>query len=91
MSLHPTVAAIVVAMLALSLLLVGYRTLRGPTGVDRVLGIDMLAYVAIGIIACVVLVTGHVVLVDVAAVLGLIAFIGTVAFARYGFGRGASS
>ena len=91
MSLHPIVAAAVAAMLALSFALVSYRTFRGPTDVDRVLSLDMLAYVAIGLIATLVLTTGLAVLVDVAVVLGLIAFIGTVAFARYGIGVGGRS
>jgi multicomponent Na+:H+ antiporter subunit F len=91
MILHPSVATVVAIMLAASFVLVSYRTLRGPSAIDRVLGLDMLAYVAIAIIATAVLVTGHAVVVDVAVVLGLIAFIGTVAFAGYGLGRGGSS
>ena len=91
MSLHPVVAIAVATMLALSFALVSYRTLRGPSAVDRVLGLDMLAYVAVGMVATLVMTTGYSVLVDVAVVLGLIAFIGTVAFARYALGEGGSS
>ena len=89
--MHPAVATAVAAMLAISLALVAYRTMRGPSAADRVLGLDMLAYVAIGIIAMLALVSGHMVFVDVAVVLGLIGFIGTVAFARYGLDEGSGS
>lgn len=88
MSLHPWMAIGVAVMLAVSFALVAYRVLKGPTGEDRILGIDMLAYVAIGLIALFAMGTGYFVLVDVAVVLALIAFIGTVAFAHYGFARG---
>ena len=42
------VGVLVSVMLAISFALVAHRTLRGPTQIDRILGVDMLGYVAVG-------------------------------------------
>ena len=71
------------AALAVSFALVLARLLRGPSLPDRVVALDTMAFLAIGFIALYTIVTGEPVLLDAATTMALIAFLGTVAFARY--------
>jgi multicomponent Na+:H+ antiporter subunit F len=63
--------------------LVVVRLVQGPTLADRVVALEVLAAVAIGFIATYVVGTGTRALLDTALVLALVAFVATVAFARY--------
>lgn len=76
-------AAVVLAILALSALLAFVRIVRGPTLPDRVVAIDLIATVAVGVLATSAIAFDQPALLQPALVLGLIAFLGTVAFARY--------
>lgn len=71
------------AALSTAFALVLVRLIRGPSLPDRVVALDTMAYLAIGFIAVYTLVTRQSVLLDAATTLALIAFLGTVAFARY--------
>lgn len=71
------------AALSAAFALVLVRLIRGPSLPDRVVALDTMAYLAIGFIAVYTLVTRQSVLLDAATTLALIAFLGTVAFARY--------
>lgn len=70
-------------MIALALLLVFARLARGPSLADRVIALDLMAVLAVGLIAMVTLETNQPVFLDAAIVLALVAFLGTVAFGRY--------
>lgn len=59
------------------------RLLRGPSLPDRVVALDLMSVLVVGLIAVHTVRSGYTVYLDVAIVLGLIAFLGTVAFARY--------
>jgi multicomponent Na+:H+ antiporter subunit F len=63
-----------------ALLISMYRLLCGPTLADRVVALDLMSTVAVGAMGLIALITGHVVYMDVAIVLGLVAFLATVAF-----------
>lgn len=78
-------AAIVLALglLTLALLLTVVRVVRGPTLADRVVALDMLVAVAIGLIAVIAFKTGFFLYIDIAIALGLVGFLATVAFARF--------
>lgn len=77
--------ALVIALvvLSLSLLITVVRVVIGPTLPDRVLALDMLSASAIGFVAVLGIRTGHALYADVAIALGLVAFLATVAFARF--------
>lgn len=77
----PVLAAFVLTGLAF--LLVFVRLVRGPSLPDRVVALDMIAFLSVGVIALWTLVTGEAAYLDAALVLALIAFLATVAFARY--------
>lgn len=79
----PVVANIVLFMLSLALILAFIRLVLGPTLPDRVVALDLIAILSVGIIADYDIATNNTVFLDIATVLALIAFLGTVAFARY--------
>jgi multicomponent Na+:H+ antiporter subunit F len=59
------------------------RVLIGPTLPDRVVALDLLASIVIGIVCAYALATGVAAFVDVALAMAILGFLGTVAFARY--------
>jgi multicomponent Na+:H+ antiporter subunit F len=77
------VTYVVMAMLCIALLLAFGRLLRGPSLPDRVVALDLIALLCIGFITMHDIITNDTIFLDVAIVLGLVAFLGTVAFARY--------
>jgi multicomponent Na+:H+ antiporter subunit F len=74
---------IVLGVLSLAAVLGFIRLLRGPSLPDRVVAFDLLATVGVGISAVYSMAHDQPVFLDVAVVLALISFVGTVAFARY--------
>ena len=75
-------------MVGLPLLVIGVvlaflRLLRGPSLPDRVIALDILSVFGIGIIVAFAIATDQPVFIDVASVLALVTFLGTVAFAAY--------
>lgn len=74
---------LVYALLALALLLAFVRLVRGPSLPDRVVSLDLMASLVVGFICAYAIDTNQQVFLDVAIVLALIAFLGTVAFAQY--------
>jgi multicomponent Na+:H+ antiporter subunit F len=70
-------------MLTIAALLAVYRVLRGPSLADRVVALDLIATVVVGITVVYSIYTQTAVILDVAIVFALIAFLGTVAFASY--------
>jgi len=71
------------AMVGLSLILTFVRLVRGPTLPDRVVALDLMGVQSVGMIATYAVVADQPALLDPAAVLALLGFLGTVAFARY--------
>lgn len=70
-------------MILLAIALATWRLLRGPDLADRVVALDMITLLLIGFIGVYAVRTGIDAVLPVAIVIGLIAFLGTVAFARY--------
>jgi multicomponent Na+:H+ antiporter subunit F len=74
---------VIIPLLMLSGALATYRAIVGPSLADRVVALDLLTAVAIGLIAAYAMAVGKPVFLDVALTVGLITFLGTIAFARY--------
>lgn len=74
---------VVLPALALAIVLTMIRLVRGPSFPDRVVALDLLTALGIGLIAVDAIAMGQSVLIDVAIVLALTSFLGTIAFARY--------
>lgn len=71
------------AVCGVAVLLAVVRLVRGPSVADRVVALDLLSAVAVGIIAAWSVAAGDPVYLDVALLVALLAFLGTVAFAAY--------
>ena len=69
-------------ILFISFMMAFIRMALGPTLADRVVALDLIAFITIGFIAVYTLDSGQRAFLDVAITLGLVAFLGTVVFAR---------
>ena len=67
----------------LTILLAVVRLVRGPSLADRVVAVDLLSAVAVGVTGAWAVASDDPVYLDVALLVALIGFLGTVAFARY--------
>lgn len=76
-------AATALALVGGSVLLVLLRLVRGPDLANRVVALDILSVLAVGIAASAAVLSGDDVYLDVALILSLLAFVSTVAFARF--------
>lgn len=81
-------AELALAILGLAAILGLVRLARGPSRADRVVALELLSTIAIGLVAAAAVVAGTSALLDVALILALVSFLGTVAFARYIEGGG---
>lgn len=77
------VTTVALSILGLSLVLAFARLVRGPALEDRALALDLVSTMTVSVAAVAAIRFRSAVYLDVAIVLALIAFIGTVAFARY--------
>lgn len=69
--------------LSLSSILIAIRFIKGPTMPDRILALDLMSANLIGIIVIYAMINHNTILIDVAIILSLIAFLGTMSFAYY--------
>ncbi|MFN3952139.1 MAG: cation:proton antiporter [Thermaurantimonas sp.] len=74
---------VILPVLVISMLLVFYRFLKGPDMPDRIVAVDLLITIGIGIIAIYSIVSNRAPFLDIAMILALIAFLSTVAFSYY--------
>lgn len=75
------IISIIVLMISMGLIIV--RIVRGPSLPDRILGLDTLVTVSIGVIATFGIITGFPIYVDIAIALGLVGFLSTIALANF--------
>ncbi len=73
----------ILPVLSISVLLVFFRFIKGPGVVDRVIALDLLITIGISIIAMYSVINNQPTFLDIAMILALIAFLGTVAFSYY--------
>ena len=83
MTLTTLISYVMLPVMAFSVLLALVRLLQGPKMPDRIVSLDLMVTLGMGIIAVYAIVTDQVVFLDVATVLALISFLGTTAFATY--------
>lgn len=77
------VTTVCLALLGLAMLGAIYRIVRGPTLADRILGLDTITILAVGIIGLFAVRTGLHLYADIAIAVALVGFLATVALARY--------
>ena len=83
MTLYDYLYYIILPLLSLSILLVFIRFFRGPSVSDRVVAVDLLVTIGIGIIAVYSILTEQPTFLDIALILALIGFLATVAYSYY--------
>ena len=75
--------SIALAMLAVAAGLTFIRLVKGPTLPDRVIAIDLIGVLLVCLLVLMAGATAEQSFLDVAIVVALISFVGTVAYARY--------
>lgn len=83
MTLLPTVLPLVIGMLVLAFVLAAWRMLRGPSGLDRLLALDTLYIVSLALLVVWGLWQDTTLYFEVALLIGLLGFFGTVVIATY--------
>lgn len=71
------------ACLSISLFAGLYRLLTGPSLPDRIVVMDLVASVVIGLIITYIMQTGQTVYLNVAVAIALLVFMGNIAFAKF--------
>lgn len=74
---------IVLPILFISVVLTLYRLIKGNDLANRVIALDLMTSIGIAIIAAYAMASGNKVLLDIALVSALLAFLGTVAFGYF--------
>ncbi|MDK2978848.1 MAG: hypothetical protein PWP52_1562 [Bacteroidales bacterium] len=70
-------------IMAISLIFPLYRLFKGPTLSDRVVALDQIAFINVGIIICDVFYTRNAMLLDVVLTVSLLLVFGSMIIARY--------
>ena len=83
-----TVTTICLVLLGLAMIGAIVRIIIGPTIADRILGLDTITVLAIGIIGLFAVRTGLNLYADIAIAVALVGFLSTAALARYLLSRG---
>lgn len=83
-----TLVQAAMAMIALALFIALVRVVRGPTLVDRVVGVDLIGVSAICLMVLAATASGEAAFLDAAVVIALLGFLATVAYARYAERKG---
>lgn len=83
MTLDDYLYYIILPVLSLSVLLVFIRFFKGPSISDRVVAVDLLVTIGIGIIAVYSILTHQPTFLDISLILALIGFLATVAYSFY--------
>jgi multicomponent Na+:H+ antiporter subunit F len=74
---------IALMMVAASLLVAFVRVVRGPSLPDRVVAVDLIGVSSVGLMVLGAAASHETAFLDAATVIALLAFLGTVAYARY--------
>jgi len=69
--------------LTISLFMGMYRLLVGPTLPDRMIVLDLVASLSIGLIITYIMATGQTIYLNVAVAIALLVFMGNIAFAKF--------
>ena len=77
------VTQLALATIGVALLLSVVRLVKGPTLPDRVVAMDLIGVLVVGLIVVLAASTGVRATLDAAMVIALIGFLGTVAYATY--------
>lgn len=74
---------ITLLIMALSILVCLIRVVKGPTMSDRIVALDTIGITLIGVIGIVMIIQNTLAYADVILVIAILAFIGSIAFAKF--------
>ena len=83
LGLLDAVAYVCLAVLAAAFAIAFVRLVRGPSLPDRVVALELIATIFVGVVAVWSIVSRQTVYLDVAIVLALVGFLSAIAFARF--------
>lgn len=83
MTLQEIALFFILPVLIIAVVLSFIRLVRGPSLPDRVVALDLMSTLGIGVIAAYAIASEQAIYLDVASILALISFLGTIAFAYY--------
>lgn len=81
--LVPLVALLTLNLFAVAMLVATLRLFMGPSLADRVVALDLIAVLAVGMISAYCVLSSQPMLLRVAILIALVGFVGTVAFAFF--------
>ncbi len=70
-------------LIGIAVVLSMYRVFRGPTAVDRLVAVDIMTTLTVGMMVLYALYYGRMIYLSVALVYAVLAFAGVIAFGRY--------
>lgn len=71
------------SLLSLSVMVLIYRLIRGPSMADRVLALDAISYHIIGIVTVLTVMMDTQAYLEIVLLIGIIAFLGTIALSKF--------
>lgn len=80
---YPIVINLSKVLLLASMVVICIRIIRGPHAADRVVALDMLSLLGVGVAALAAITNGSMAFIDVVLGIALIGFLATVAFATF--------
>lgn len=83
MTLYDYLYYVIFPILVISEFLVFIRFAKGPNIQDKIVALDLMITIGIGIIAIFSIISGQYAFLDIAMIFALIAFLGTIAFSYY--------
>ncbi len=83
MNIESYIIYFILPVLSISMILILIRIMKGPCLLDRVIALDLLVIVGIALFAAYAILHKKSMIVDIALILALIAFLSTAAFAYY--------
>ena len=70
-------------LIVVAMVLASIRLALGPSRADRVIALDLLTILSIGVVVLAAMIADQPVMMDAAMAVAVIAFLGTIGFARY--------
>ena len=83
MNFESIILYFILPALSISMLMIFIRLFKGPSLIDKVIALDLLVIVAIGFFSAYSILFHETVIIDIALILAIIAFLSTIAFTYY--------
>ena len=78
-----TIMLLAMFLLSISIVIALYRVIKGPTTHDRILALDSIGYIVIGIVAVLSIMLDSHAYLETILLIGILAFLSTVALSKF--------